>query len=300
MNTPILKMPESYYVLKREQEQEQQNALKNLIYLAQELNSAQIIIDSFTNHFSSFYSFMKTTTQEALIENAKKYYKEHIELINRLPKDVAEAFICEYSTFEARQNEVLNYYSYYKGYNEIFYLLHTISNVFIIYNGNSLKKDDNKYISDFSWGYVDLSGDDSFPDDKRVSGNAIQTAEVILSAVFPNDDEKLNLITPFIDTFLIENTSYHTNSSFSKKDVLNWYDNFNIIRRVCIEQKITYRDFGERIGFGEGAIKNAAASGKISDQLKKAIEMYLEIQRLTKENKKFKKLQELIKEITYL
>ena len=70
--------------------------------------------------------------------------------------------------------------------------------------------------------------------------------------------------------------------------------------RSCLEQKLTYREFGVKVGFGEGAIKNAAASGKISDQLNKAIEMYLEIQRLTKENKKFTKLQELMKEIVSL
>lgn len=69
---------------------------------------------------------------------------------------------------------------------------------------------------------------------------------------------------------------------------------------MCLEQKLTYREFGEQVGFGEGAIKNAAASGKISDQLTRATEMFLEIQELRKENLKFRKLQSLMKEIVSL
>ncbi len=74
----------------------------------------------------------------------------------------------------------------------------------------------------------------------------------------------------------------------------------NIVKNTCIEQQLTYRELGERIGFGEGAIKNAAASNKISDQLQKAIEMFLEIEKLKKENEKYKKFQALLKELVSL
>jgi hypothetical protein len=283
---------------REEDEAKRMIEVKKLIDLAQESNSAQIIIDSFSNIFSQRYGFK--TENEALIQTAKQCYKEYNELINKLPKEVAETFIYEYCTNKDQQDIVVNSYNYCKGYKDIFYLLHTLAGVFIVYNEISLQKDERKYVSDFSWGYIDMRGSDIYPDDKRISGNTTQTAEVILSAIFPNDKEKLNLISIFIDTFLIENTTYQTNSSFSKEDVLNWYNNLNLIKRVCLEQKLTYREFGEKVGFGEGAIKNAAASGKISDQLKRAIEMYLEIQKLTKENDKFKKLQELMKEIVHL
>ena len=180
------------------------------------------------------------------------------------------------------------------------YLIHTHSDVFIVYNGVSLRKDPSKYVSDYSWGYIDLSGDDTFADDKRISASTTQTAEVILNTLFPNDEGKLNLIPLFIESFLIQNTTYQVNSSFSKDAVVSWYNDLNLIKRVCLEQKLTYREFGEKVGFGEGAIKNAAASGKISDQLKRATEMFLEIQMLREENKKLKKLQILMKEIVSL
>ena len=293
LNSP--KLDEIYNNKQEEKNKELSIKLNNLIELAQKENSPQIIIDSFKNAYSANSTL--NTSPDVLIKTANKCYEDQIELINKLPKELAESFIYAYSTYGNKKEEIVKEYSYCKGYKDVFYLLHVYGGVFIVYNDESLQKDEKKYSSDYSWGYIDLSGDDTYTEDKRVSGNTTQTAEVILKAVFPDNKEKQNLIQPFIDTFLIENTSYQTNSSFTKEDVLNWYDNLNLIKRVCIEQQLTYKEFGEKVGFGEGAIKNAAASGKISVQLNRAIEMYLEIQQLKQENKKFKKLQQLMKEI---
>jgi hypothetical protein len=272
----------------------EQLKVKQLIKLAQISGLPQIVVDSFSeNEYTS-------KSNEILIQRATLCYKEYSKLINILPNDMATAFIYEFCIYENNDNEIVNCYNYYKGYKDVFYLIHGYSGVFIAYNGVSLKKDPNKYISDYSWGYIDTSSIDYFVDDKRISGNTTQTAEVILKAIFEDDENKANLNTIFIDSFLIENSTYQTNSSFSKDDIIDWYNSINLIKRVCIEYKLTYREFGEKVGFGEGAIKNAAASGKISDQLKKAIEMFLDIQRLTKENKKFKQLQNLMKEIINL
>ncbi|WP_456470021.1 hypothetical protein [Caminibacter sp.] len=43
--------------------------------------------------------------------------------------------------------------------------------------------------------------------------------------------------------------------------------NENIVKKVCKELGLTYRELGERIGYSEGAIKTAAASGKISEPM---------------------------------
>ena len=101
----------------------------------------------------------------------------------------------------------------------------------------------------------------------------------------------------FLENFLAEKTSYQLNSSFSQQDVIDWYNDLNLIKRTCLEQNLMYKEFGEKVGFGEGAIKNAAASGKISDQLKRATEMLLEIDRLTRENNRFKEFQKLMNKI---
>lgn len=260
----------------------------------------QIILDSFKDNFSKYF-FNLNITNEELIKRATDCYEKNSILINKLPQDVATNFIYDYCTKFEEHKEIVESYTYYKGFKDIFYLLHGygMSGVFILFNGLSLKKDADKYISDYSWGYIDISDSDILGD-KKVSANTTQTADVILRAIYPNDEDKLNLIPLFIDTFLIENTTYNDNSSFSKEDVLNWYENLNLIKKVCLEQKLTYREFGEQVGFGEGAIKNAAASGKISDQLTRATEMFLEIQELRKENLKFRKLQSLMKEIVSL
>ncbi len=304
INMPVPDISKIEKKLAEEKEEAQakgNNKIKELIKLVKISDLPQIVLDSFENYFSKKF-FNLETPNNTLIQKATLCYKEHSELVNKLPNEIATAFIYDYCTKEDVEEEIVSNYSYYKGYKDTFYLLHgsNMSGVFIVYNGISLQKDNNKYISDFSWGCIDLSDSDIFSEDKRISGNTMQTAEVILKAVFPDYEEKFNLIMLFIESFLIVHTTYQTNSSFSKEDVLSWYNDLNRIKRVCLEQKLTYRQFGEKVGFGEGAIKNAAASGKISDQLGRATEMYLEIQKLTKENEKFKKLQELMKEIVSL
>ena len=301
-NTFEINIPNIEEKIKEEKEEKKTiiNAKwKEVIKLAETVNLPQIVIDSFKYIVSN--SYYMDITSNTLIQRATQCYEKYSVLINKLPKDIAISFIYEYCIYNTNEDEMVSIYSYYKGYKDIFYLLHTSVGVFIVYNGISLQKDNNRYTSDYSWGYIDLrSPDDIFPNDKRVSGNTTQTAEVILNAVFPDDKEKLNLIPLFVDSFLIKNSISKKNSSFSKEDILNWYNNLNLIKRVCIEQKFTYREFGQKVGFGEGAIKNAAASGKISDQLHRAIEMYLEILKLKKENEKFQKLKELMKEIVSL
>lgn len=278
--------------------------VNELVNLVKQTNLPQIVLDSFENYFSAKFSYLEISN-ETLIIRASLCYKEHSELIKKLPQDVAIAFIYDYCVHEEdNKDELVSNYDYYKAYRDIFYLLHEplMSNVFVIYNGACLQKDKAKYgDSDFSWGAIDLGGyDHIYHEKKRISGNAMQTANAIIKAVFPNDEKKLNLSQLFVESFLTSRATYQSNSSFSKQDILEWYDELNLIKKVCLEQKITYKELGEEVGFGEGAIKNAAASGKISDQLKRATEMYLEIKKLTLENEKYKIFQKMMREMISL
>jgi len=72
----------------------------------------------------------------------------------------------------------------------------------------------------------------------------------------------------------------------------------NLIKKVCKELNLTYKQLGEAIGYSESAISNAAATGKISNQVKKAIELYLENLQLKQELEKYNQLKKLLKEIT--
>lgn len=49
----------------------------------------------------------------------------------------------------------------------------------------------------------------------------------------------------------------------------------NLIKQVCKELNLTYKQLGELIGYSESAIKNAG-SGEASEPMKKAIELYKE------------------------
>ncbi|MCJ8327715.1 MAG: hypothetical protein MJK08_11535 [Campylobacterales bacterium] len=63
--------------------------------------------------------------------------------------------------------------------------------------------------------------------------------------------------------------------------------NPNIIKQVCKDLHLTYKRLAAEIGYKPDTINKSASTGKISEQLKKAIEMYLENLRLKDEIKEF-------------
>ena len=70
----------------------------------------------------------------------------------------------------------------------------------------------------------------------------------------------------------------------------------NIVKQVCKELGLTYKELAEKIGYSESAIKMAASAGKISEPLKKAIELYLETLQLKKDLEKANQIKETLKE----
>lgn len=60
-------------------------------------------------------------------------------------------------------------------------------------------------------------------------------------------------------------------------------NNENIVKRVCKELGLTYKQLGEAIGYGEGAIKNSASTGNVSEPMAHAIKMYKRILELEHE-----------------
>lgn len=57
-------------------------------------------------------------------------------------------------------------------------------------------------------------------------------------------------------------------------------DKINIVKRVCKELNLTYKQLGELIGLSEGSIKRLATSDDINTQAIKSCEMLLEIKSL--------------------
>ena len=63
--------------------------------------------------------------------------------------------------------------------------------------------------------------------------------------------------------------------------VLEWhFEKQNIVKRVCKELGLTYKQLGEAIGLSEGSIKRLATSDEINTQAVKSCEMLLEIKNL--------------------
>lgn len=54
----------------------------------------------------------------------------------------------------------------------------------------------------------------------------------------------------------------------------------NIVKQVCKELGLTYKQLGEKIGYSESAIKTSISTDKVSEPMQKAIEMYLKIEEL--------------------
>jgi hypothetical protein len=70
----------------------------------------------------------------------------------------------------------------------------------------------------------------------------------------------------------------------------------NIVKHTCRVLGITYRELGEAIGYGEGAIKNASSTGKVSDPMIKAIELYKRNIELQQELENSNKIKATLKE----
>ena len=75
-------------------------------------------------------------------------------------------------------------------------------------------------------------------------------------------------------------------------------ENINIVKKVCKELGLTYRELGERIGLKEGTVNKIASTGEVSEQIQKAIELYLETLELQKELQEYKDFKNFIKKIS--
>ena len=78
-------------------------------------------------------------------------------------------------------------------------------------------------------------------------------------------------------------------------------EEIHLVKRVSKELGLTYKELGEKIGYSEGALRGAVSKNQLSEQLKKALELYLEITKLKESKEKIEKtkalLSTLLKEI---
>lgn len=70
--------------------------------------------------------------------------------------------------------------------------------------------------------------------------------------------------------------------------------NPNLIKQVCKDLNLTYKRLASELGYKPDTINKAASTGKVSEQLKKAISLYLENIRLQEEMKKLDSMRQVL------
>jgi aminoglycoside phosphotransferase family enzyme len=68
----------------------------------------------------------------------------------------------------------------------------------------------------------------------------------------------------------------------------------HLVKRVSKELGLTYKELGEKVGYSEGNLRRSVSKNQLSMQLKKAIELYLEIEKLKESKAKIKEKKELL------
>ncbi len=71
----------------------------------------------------------------------------------------------------------------------------------------------------------------------------------------------------------------------------------NIVKKACKELGVTYKELSESIGVAEGTIKQNAVKEDVSEQLKKAIELLIENNRLKAQEQRTQQLKLTLQEL---
>ena len=72
-------------------------------------------------------------------------------------------------------------------------------------------------------------------------------------------------------------------------------EEIHLVKKVSKELGMTYKELGEAIGYSESNLRRSVSTNQISLQLKKALELYLEIRNLKEKEKKTKELKDILK-----
>jgi len=71
----------------------------------------------------------------------------------------------------------------------------------------------------------------------------------------------------------------------------------HLVKKVSKELGLTYKELGEKIGYSESNLRGTVSQNKISKQLEKSIELYLETLMLKEELKSLTALKAILKSL---
>ena len=69
----------------------------------------------------------------------------------------------------------------------------------------------------------------------------------------------------------------------------------HLVKKVSKELGLTYRELGERIGYSESNLRKSVSENRLSLPLKKAIELYLENQKVRKLKEERENLKDILR-----
>ena len=69
----------------------------------------------------------------------------------------------------------------------------------------------------------------------------------------------------------------------------------HLVKRVSKELGLTYKELAEEIGYSESILRQSVSKNKLTNQLKRAIELYEETVKLKQEREETEKMKKLIK-----
>ena len=69
----------------------------------------------------------------------------------------------------------------------------------------------------------------------------------------------------------------------------------HLVKKVSKELGLTYKELGEEIGYSESMLRQSVSKNKLSSQLKRVLELYLETVKLKQEKEETEKMKSLIK-----
>ncbi len=74
------------------------------------------------------------------------------------------------------------------------------------------------------------------------------------------------------------------------------FGEYNIVKQTCKKFNLTYKQLSEVIGVSESSLRSAVSNNKISNQVEKAINLYIENMQLKEKLEKSEKIKDTIKE----
>ena len=69
----------------------------------------------------------------------------------------------------------------------------------------------------------------------------------------------------------------------------------HLVKKISKELGLTYKELAERIGYSESILRQSVSKNKITNQLKRALELYEETVKLKKEKEETEQMKALIK-----